>query len=261
MVKTVSSRWLAVLLVCVPLVQHGLSAAAQVAVRHTEGDVHGFFVVKTLQGKTLADGDMTQVAHGDRVTTRLTVHFKDGSVHDETAVFSQRHNFRLLNYHLIQQGSTFPHPIELLIDGSTGQVTVHYTEKGKEETSTDRLKLPPGMANGLIPILLKNISDSGPTTVSMVAPTPKPRLLKLEITPKGDEPFSIGSSSRKATHYVVKAEIGGVDGAMAPLLGKQPPDIHVWILGGEVPALVKMEGPLYLGGPAWRIELACPVWP
>jgi len=48
---------------------------------------------------------------------------------------------------------------------------------------------------------------------------------------------------------------------MAPLLGKQPLDIHVWILGGEVPALVKMEGPLYLGGPAWRIELACPVWP
>jgi hypothetical protein len=95
----------------------------------------------------------------------------------------------------------------------------------------------------------------------MVAATPKPRLVKLEITAKGDEPFSIAGSSRKATHYVVKVEIGGVDGAIAPLLGKQPPDTHVWILGGEVPAFVKMEGPLYLGGPIWRIELACPVWP
>jgi hypothetical protein len=261
MVKTVCSRWLAVLLVCAPLIQHGRSAAAQVAVRHTEGDAHGFIVVKTLQGNTLADGDMTQVAHGDRVTARLTLHFKDGSIHDETAVFSERHNFRLLNYHLVQKGSAFPHPIELSIDGSTGQVTVHYTDKGKEETSTDRIKLPPGMANGLVPILLKNISDSGPTTVSMVAATPKPRLVKLEITPKGDDPFSIGRSSRRATHYVVKVEIGGVDGAMASLLGKQPPDTHVWILGGEVPAFVKMEGALYLGGPTWRIELACPVWP
>jgi hypothetical protein len=261
MAKTVCSHWLAVLLVCVPLVQHGLTAVAQVAVRHTEGDVHGFFLVKTLEGKTLADGDMTQVVQGNRVTTRLTIHFKDGSVHDETAVFSQRRSFRLLNYHLIQQGSTFPHPIELSIDGSTGQVTVHSMDKGKEETSTDRLKLPPAMANGLIPILLKNISDSEPTTVSMVAPTAKPRLVKLEITPKGDEPFTVGGSSRKATHFVVKIEIGGVDGAMAPLLGKEPPDTHVWILEGEVPALVKMEGPLYLGGPTWRVELACPVWP
>jgi hypothetical protein len=261
MVKTGCSRWLAVLLVCAPLIRYGTSAAAQVAVRHTEGDVHGFIVVKTLQGNTLADGDMTQLAHGDRVTARLTVHFKDGSIHDETAVFSERHDFRLLTYHLVQKGSTFPHPIELSIDGSTGQVTVHYTDKGKEQTSTDRLKLPPGMANGLIPILLKNISDSGPVTVSMVAATPKPRLVKLEITPKGDEPFSIDGSSRKATHYVVKVQIGGVDGAMAPLLGKQPPDTHVWILGGEVPAFVKMQGPLYLGGPIWRIELACPVWP
>jgi hypothetical protein len=261
MVKTVCSRWLAVLLVWAPLVQHGRSAAAQVAVRHTEGDVHGFFVVKTLQGGTLADGDMTQVSHGDRVTTRLMIQFKDGSVHDETAVFSERHSFRLLNYHLVQKGSSFPHPIELSMDGSTGQVTVHYTDKGQEQTSTDRLKLPPGMANGLIPILLKNISDSGPTTISMVAATPKPRLVKLEITPKGDEPFSIDGSSRKATHYVVKVQIGGVEGAMAPLLGKQPPDTHVWILGGEVPAFVKMQGPLYLGGPVWRIELARPVWP
>jgi hypothetical protein len=33
------------------------------------------------------------------------------------------------------------------------------------------------------------------------------------------------------------------------------------ILGGEAPAFVKSEGPLYLGGPTWRIELASSVWP
>lgn len=31
---------------------------------------------------------------------------------------------------------------------------------------------------------------------------------------------------------------------LAPLLGKQPPDFHVWV-GGEVPAFVKSEQPLY----------------
>jgi len=53
----------------------------------------------------------------------------------------------------------------------------------------------------------------------------------------------------------------GVAGVVAPIVRKQPPDIHVWILGGEAPAFVKSEGPLYLGGPIWRIELVSPVWP
>jgi hypothetical protein len=84
--------------------------------------------------------------------------------------------------------------------------------------------------------------------------------VKLAITSQGEEPFSIGGSSRKATHYVVKVEIGGAAGLVAPLLGKQPPDTHVWILGGEAPAFVKSEGPLFFGGPVWRIELTSPVW-
>jgi hypothetical protein len=94
----------------------------------------------------------------------------------------------------------------------------------------------------------------------MVVFTPKPHLVRLAITPQGEEAFSIGGSSRKATHYVAKVEIGGAAGLVATLLGKQPPDTHVWILGGEAPAFVKSEGPLYLGDPIWRIELASPVW-
>ena len=75
------------------------------------------------------------------------------------------------------------------------------------------------------------------------------------------ESFSIGGTRRKATHYVLKVEIGGISGLLAPMLGKQPPDSHVWVLNGEAPAFVKSEQPLYMDGPVWRIELASPVWP
>jgi|SRR5712692_1072400 hypothetical protein len=269
MIRPIAERvWstsLAVLVACTALLKPGEIPAAPVAVRHTEGLVHGFLVLRTLEGSTLADGDLIQVARGDRVTSRLVFRFKDGSVHDETAIFSQRHNFRLLNDHLVQKGPAFQHPIEVSIDGSTGQVTVRNADddgKEKEKVVTDHLDLPPDVANGLVLTLLKNIrSDALQTKVSMVAATPKPRMVKLAITPQGEEPFSIGGSSRKATHYVVKVEIGGAAGLVAPLLGKQPPDTHVWILGGEAPAFVKSEGPLYFGGPIWRIELVSPVWP
>ena len=50
-------------------------------------------------------------------------------------------------------------------------------------------------------------------------------------------------------------------GLVAPLVGKQPKDSHVWILGGDAPAFIKSEGPFYQGGPSWRLEPACPVWP
>jgi len=40
-----------------------------------------------------------------------------------------------------------------------------------------------------------------------------------------------------------------------------PPDNHVWIVTADVPAFVKFEGPLYMSGPAWRIELTSPLWP
>jgi len=233
-----------------------------VTVRYAEGLTHGFLALRTLEGETLAEGDLTQVARGGRVTARVVFHFKDGSVHDETTVFSQAKTFRLLSEHLIQKGPSFEHPIDVLIDGSTGKVTVRSTDHdGKEKVSTEHVDLPPDVANGLIFTLLKNFgAETTQAKLAMVATTPKARLVKLAITREGAEPFSMGNSSRKLTHFVVKVEIGGAAGLVAPLLGKQPPDIHVWILGGDAPVFVRSEGPLFYGGPVWRIELVSPFY-
>jgi hypothetical protein len=236
--------------------------SAQVPVRHQEGLVHGFLALRTLQGETLADGDLIQNVRGDRVTSRLVFHFKDGSLHDEVAIFSQRGQFRLLSDHLIQKGPAFPHPIDFTINGRTGEVTARYQEDGKEKTDTKQLHLPPDVANGVLLTLLKNVSPGATqTNVAYVAPNSKPRLVKLVITPHGEEQFSTAGAHRNAMHYVVKVDIGGLTGAFAELLGKQPADIHIWILEGEAPAFVKSEGPLAFGGPVWRIELVSPVWP
>ena len=252
------SRLIAILLACAAMLQPNALLADTVPVRHTEGLMHGFLVLRTLEGKAIADGQMTQDARGDRVTTHLIFRFKDGSMYEDTTIFSQRGTFRLLSNHLIQRGPSFKQPVDALIDASTGHVKVRYTEdKGKEKVVAQRLELPADVANGLLFTLMKDVKPSVPrTTVSMVATTPKPRLVKLAILPHGEEPFTIGSFRHKAMHYVVKVEIGGAAGFLARLMGKQPPDTHVWVLGGEAPAFVKSEGPLYAGGPIWRIQLA-----
>src|SRR6266568_7332049 len=247
----VRSRLIAILLACVAVLQPNALFAEMIPVRHTEGLIHGFLLVLTFEGKALADGQMTQDAHGDHVTTHLIFRFKDSSTYEETTTYSQHGTFRLLSDHLVQKGPSFKQPVDTLIDASTGQVKVRYTEdKGKEKVVAQRLELPPDVVNGLLFTLMKDLRPSVPrTTVSMVAITPKPLLVKLAITPHGEEPFTIGSFRHKAMHYVVKVEIGGLTGFLARLMGKQPPDTHVWVLGGEAPAFVKAEGPLYAGGP------------
>jgi hypothetical protein len=237
------------------------TSASPVAVRHTEGLVHGFLVLSTTEGEPIAYGDLMQFSRSDRVTAHVVLRFKDGSIHDESTVFSQHGNFRLLTYRLEQKGPSFKNPLEMSIDCTSGQVTVRYTHDGKSEVASDHMQLPPDLANGLTTTLLKNLrSGEAPATVSMLVPTPKPRLVQLLITPQGEEPFLIGDNKSAAMHYVIKVQIGGVTGAIAPLLGKEPPDLHIWILGGDAPVFVKSEGPLFAGGPIWRIELTSPVW-
>ena len=237
-------------------------SADTVPVRFPEGVAHGFLVLSSLDGKALADGDLIQTASGDRVTTRLLLRFRDGSLHDETVVFTQKSQFRVLRDHLVQKGPSFPRPLDVLVDAERGEVRVRFTDDGKEQVVTERPELPGDLANGMLLALLKNVRpETARSTVSLVAATPKPRLVKLAIVPSGEDAFTLGSTTRKATHYVIKVEVGGVAGLVAPLIGKQPPDTHVWILQGEAPAFVKMEGPLSDGGPLWRLELARPTWP
>jgi hypothetical protein len=237
--------------------------AEPVRVRFAEGLVHGFLALRTTDGKTVADGDLIQTASGGRVTSRLVFRFRDGSLRDETAVFTQRGRFLLVSDHLIQKGPTFKQPLDMKIDRASGRVVVSYTEEdGDQKVEDEQMKLPEDLANGIILTVLKNVRPGAPPpTLSMVAATPKPRLVKLEITAAGTDRFAINAAGRTARHYVVKIDIGGFAGLIAPLVGKQPPDTHVWVLEGAAPAFVKSEGPLHLGGPIWRIELASPTWP
>ena len=252
----------AIALLGVALLSTAALRAEQMAVLHTEGLVHGFLVLRNTGGTALADGELLQVARGDRVTSRLVFHFKDGSLHDETAVFSQAGHFQLLSDHLVQRGAAFERPLDMTIDRRRGRVTVRYTDDGKEKVEVEQMELPLDLANGMIITLLKNVRpDALPPSVSFIAATPKPRVVKLVISAAGAEPFTLAGSARRAMHYVVKVDIGGLSGLLAPLLGKQPPDSHVWILGGEAPAFVKSEAALFLGGPLWRTELVSPVWP
>jgi hypothetical protein len=72
------------------LVVAAVLTAENVPVRHSEGVVRGFLVLRRSGGAVIANGDLVQFANGERVTSRLTFRFRDGSLQEETTVFSQR---------------------------------------------------------------------------------------------------------------------------------------------------------------------------
>src|SRR6266516_722201 len=82
---------------------------------------------------------MTQDARSDRVTTHLIFRFKDGSIYEDTTIFSQRGTFRLLSDHLTLRGPSFKQPMDTSIDASTGQVkAVTPTPRAKRKSSNRR---------------------------------------------------------------------------------------------------------------------------
>jgi hypothetical protein len=189
-------------------------AGDQVPVRYPEGRTHGFLLLRDLQNNVLASGDLNQFVKGDRVSTELVFTFKDGSIHDETTVFSQRRTLQVLTYHLVQKGPAFKRPLDTSFNVLTGQVTTRIIdEHGKGKTATENIKIPADVANGLINALLADIDPKTPkTTVSMVVATPKPRIVKLEITSMGQDSFSVGGSRYKARLYNIKINIGASAG-------------------------------------------------
>lgn len=230
-----------------------VSAVAEpVSVRFTEGIGRGFPVLRDAKGEKIAQGDLIQVARGDRVENRLTFRFADGSFYDETVVFSQRDVFTLLSYRLVQRGPSFPETIDATVDRSSGRYTVRYKgdEDSPEEVVKGKFDMPADAYNGLLSTLMKNLPTGESATVQIIAFTPKPRLVKMLLMPVSQDTVMMSETAVPTTRFLVKPQLG----LFASLLVAEIPDIKMWVSGGEAPAFLRFEGPLYFMGPIWRID-------
>lgn len=234
-------------------------SAEQIPVHHTEGVAFAFLVLRNLDGEALAYGDWKQIVRPDGlVVDDLQFQFRDGSSYQEITKFTQRGKFHLVSDQVKQRGPSFKQEGESWIDAETGQVMVRFVENGDIKTTNSHLDLPNDVSNGLLFALLKNASPTTETTVSFVAVSRKPRLVKWNISPGPEKTIKVGSISQKVQHYIVRTAIRGVAGIVAPLVGKDPPDIHVWLVKSDAPTFAEFEGPLSEGNPVWRMELAAP---
>ncbi len=233
-----------------------------VRVRFAEGMAHGFLELHDGGGALLASGDLYQVPRGDVIESRMVFHFRDSSRMEETVRFSQHGIFRVHSYHLIQQGPAFETDVDESLDASTGayRVVTHDRHSGHDKQWQGSLAMPDDIANGLVTTIAKNIGAHDTAIVHIVAFTPKPRVIELQLSPAAAQHVLNGERSEGVEVFDVKPKIGGVIGVIAKVAGKVPPDSHIWIVNDQVPAFVRFEGPMYIG-PVWRLDLTSPHWP
>jgi hypothetical protein len=240
------------------LITLGTAASAEpISVKHIQRPMHRFMVARSEAGKVIASGEFTQVVQGDEVTMRMIYRFSDGSIDDETTTYRQQGMFQLVCNHHIEKGPFFAKPVDFAVEAATGIATSSTTDKnGKVHVESEHMDLPDDLANGFVGTLLLNVPpNTAPFRVGMLAPVGGGRLIRLLISPEGEQPFQTGGQTLKATVFRIHPELGGIVGVIAQLIGLQPKDVMVWVLEGEEPAVVRIVGQLGGYGPVVSSEL------
>ncbi|HSL04593.1 MAG TPA: hypothetical protein VK901_13785 [Nitrospiraceae bacterium] len=237
--------------------------AAPISVRFPEGGTHGFLLVRSLAGDIVGHGEITQrVSRGDLLESQLVFRFKDGSLHDEKVVFSQQRVFTLLTYRLVQRGPSFPEQLAVSIDRGSAQYTVRAQRglQGKEEVQSGQFELPKDVYNGMLIMVAQNLPKGTDATVSVLAFTPAPKVVPLQLHAIEEQSIQIGDRSGKATQFVFTPQLGMIQEWLGKVSGTLPVEFHYdcWIMVDGIPSFVQYEGPLQLMGPILRIELVSP---
>jgi hypothetical protein len=206
--------------------------AEQISVTHIQSPMHRFMAARLEDGKIIANGEFTQVVKGDEVTMRMIYRFLDGSIDDEK-------------------------PVDFTVEADTSIATSRTTDRnGKVHVESEHIHLSDDVANGFVGTLLLNVPpNTAPFRVGMLAPFGGGRLIRLLISPEGEQPFQTGGQTLKATVFRIHPELGGIVGVIAQLIGLQPKDVMVWVLEGEQPAVVRIIGQLGGYGPVVSSEL------
>jgi hypothetical protein len=240
-----------------PLAAH----AETVAIRQKQEPMHQEFVLKSLDGKVLAKGEEVTTADGDRVRSDLTFRFLDGSLDEQITTFTQGKVFRLINDQHVQKGPSFPTPLDMTIDVPSHMVSWHQRKNGTDAVSTVHMDFPDDLGNGLVPLLVENVPPgSAGLHVSWIAVAIRPILVSVTIHP--DQTPVDGLSPLQQTHqYLLHVELHGLAFLVAPLINKQPADLHFWVTDAPQPSFLRLAGPFYQGAPVWVVESLGPEIP
>jgi hypothetical protein len=98
------------------------------------------------------------------------------------------------------------------VEAATGIATSRTADKnGKIHVESEHMELPDDLANGFVGTLLLNVPHiMTPFRVGILAPVGGGRLIRILISPEGEQLFQTTGQTLKATVFRIHPELAGI---------------------------------------------------
>jgi hypothetical protein len=193
--------------------------------------------------------EYVQRREGDVLRTHRIARFADGSSDEDLAVARvAAGRLEALHGHQIQRDASGHETLAVRIDVAGDRVRARWGPPEAPQTMDEAVALPPGTYWGpLVFLVLKNFAanaENGRLVFHTVAPTPRPRMIDLELVSGGVETLERPGLTLDANRFRLRPTVHWI---IDPVIAALVPDTSFWT-AGEPPSLALFAGPRSYAG-------------
>jgi hypothetical protein len=215
-----------------------------------EGDVAGQSpIYGPSGGAPIAVVEYHKHLDGNELETIRVARFTDGSSDEDSAVARINKTLEGVRGRSIIRDTHGKATVDLEIDVAAGRVKGFYVDGDERQTVDMHETLDPATYWGpLIFIVAKNFEanvEDGRVRFKTVAPTPKPRILTMELADQGAKKWKRMGRSFDVESYVLRPTMGWM---IDPILHRLVPSTEFLVEPGKPPSLARYAGPRNYAG-------------
>ena len=192
---------------------------------------------------------------GDEVEMTRVSRFKDGSSDEDTAVARVNRTLEGLRGRSIIRDTNGRILVDLRIDVPGGHVTGFYSDGGTRREVDMNEHLDPGTYWGpLIFTVVRNFeanAEDDRVRFRTVVPTPRPRVLTMEVAHLGQSRLKRMGRELELEHYTLRPTFGWV---VDPIVHRLVPSTEFLVEPGSPPSLARYAGPRNYQGQEMLLE-------
>jgi hypothetical protein len=209
-----------------------------------EGVARGFPALRTLAGKTLADGEFTQSLDGDRLHVKIRYDFSPTHWVEERSVIRQEPTLGQERWSWVEmREGRVERRFE--VDFLSGNATAEKREKGELHRWAEHLDVEPGRSFAGVAWALAirgvrtRLLAGEKIEFQTVGFTPKPRAATVEISHAGLDHLPMSGRILAGDRFVIHPKIPWIIDVFVDV-----PDSQVWLTNPPPAAFLRFEGPL-----------------
>ncbi len=221
-----------------------------------EGDIAGQTpILGPDGGAPIGIVEYHQHRKGDEVEMTRVSRFKDGSSDEDTAVAHVNRTLEAIRGRSIIRDKNGRTLVDLRIDVPGGRVTGFYSDNGTRREVDMVEHLDPATYWGpLIFTVVRNFeanAEEDRVRFRTIAPTPRPRVLTMEVAHLGQREITRMGRELTLEHYTLRPTFGWV---VDPIVHRLVPTTEFLVEPGSPPSLARYAGPRNYQGQEMLLE-------